>query len=129
MINKLTTGIELSLETTVREADTARSYGSGLLEVYATPAMIAFMERTSMELVQDYLSEGFGTVGIRVELNHVKASPVGAKVVCRSTLIKISDRKLSFEVVVSENGDTVGSGIHDRFIIDEKKFIAKLNQQ
>ena len=128
MMDKLTTGIELSMETRVREADTARSYGSGLLEVYATPAMIAFMERTSMELVQDYLSKGFGTVGIRVELNHIKASPVGAKVVCRSTLIKINDRKLSFEVVVSENGETVGSGIHDRFIINEKKFIEKLNQ-
>ncbi len=129
MTDKLITGIELSLETTVREADTARNYGSGLLDVYATPAMIAFMERTSMELVQDYLPEAYGTVGIHVEVNHIKACLPGAKVVCRSTLVNISDRKLSFEVTVSEREEIVGSGVHKRYIINEKKFIQKLDQQ
>lgn len=129
MTDKLNTGIELSLEATVKKADTARSFGSGLLDVYATPAMITFMERTSMELVQDYLPEAYGTVGIHVEVNHIKASSVGARVVCRAKLVNISDRKLSFEVAVSERGETVGSGVHDRFIINEKKFIEKLNQQ
>jgi predicted thioesterase len=128
MAYNLETGIELSLEATVREADTARNYGSGLLDVYATPAMIAFMEKTSMELVQDYLPEGYGTVGIHVDVNHTRASSVGSSIVCRAKLVKVNDRILSFEVEVSERGEKIGSGSHDRYIINEDKFLEKLNQ-
>lgn len=128
MTDNIKAGIELSLQTTVKEADTALSYGSGRLNVYASPAMIAFMERTSMELVQKHLPQGYGTVGIKVDVNHIKASAAGATLLCRATLVEVSDKKLRFEVIVTEKGKTVGSGIHDRYIINEKKFIEKLNQ-
>ncbi len=128
MTYNIKAGIELSLQTTVKDTDTALSYGSGLLDVYASPAMIAFMELTSMKLVQKHLPKGYGTVGTKVEVNHIKASSVGATLLCSATLINVSDRKLRFEVTVTENGETVGSGIHDRYIINEKKFIEKLNQ-
>ncbi len=128
MTDKIKTGIELSLQTQVGKTDIARYYGSGLLDVYATPAMVAFMEKTSMELVQEYLPEGYGTVGIKIDVDHLKASAPGAILLCRSTLIEISDRKLRFEVEVTEEGVKVGSGSHERYIINEKRFIEKLGQ-
>lgn len=126
MIEDISPGICLTLNTVVSEADTAKAYGSGLLEVYATPAMISFMEQTAMELVQDYLPKGYGTVGTKICVEHLKASPVGGKIKCESKLTEIQNRKLIFELRVTENKETIGTGRHERFIIDEERFLKKL---
>ena len=81
-----------------------------------------------MELVQDYLPEGYGTVGTRIEVSHIKASKVGASLDCRATLIDYENRRLRFEVAVHEEGEVVGSGIHERYIIEEEKFLQKLEE-
>lgn len=129
MTGKLVPGISKTLKKEVLSSDSARAYGSGLLDVYATPAMIAFMEKTSMEAVQAYLPDGYGTVGTKINIDHIKASSVGAKLECRASLIELENRKLRFEVKVSEKGEVVGSGVHERYIIEEKRFIEKLNQK
>jgi fluoroacetyl-CoA thioesterase len=126
MIEDLSPGIGLTLLAVVSETDTAKAYGSGLLEVYATPAMISFMEHTAMDLVQEYLPKGYGTVGTKICVEHLKASPVGAKIKCESKLIEVQNRKLIFELRVTENEETIGSGTHERFIIEEERFLKKL---
>lgn len=113
--------------TTVRDSDTALSYGSGLLEVYSTPAMVAFMEKTSMDLVQPFLDKGFGTVGISINIKHLKAVPKGEKITCTSLITGQEGNKISFEVMVFHGTELVGSGEHQRYIIDEKRFLAKLS--
>lgn len=126
MEHVIKTGIKSSLEVTVTNELTAAVYGSGLVEVYATPAMIALMERTCQLSVQEQLPEGHLTVGILVDVRHLKATPVGMKVVCNSELIEIDGKRLVFRVVANDEEGMIGEGIHERFIVDQAKFMSKL---
>lgn len=128
MNNNMQEGKELELTSVVKDSDTARVYGSGLLDVYSTPAMVAFMEKTSMELVQPMLGEGYGTVGIALDIKHMKAVPVGERIRCISRLSSVEGNKLTFRVKVSCDSGLVGEGIHSRYIIEEKRFLSKINK-
>jgi predicted thioesterase len=121
-------GGKLELKTRVRDTDTAKVYGSGLLDVYSTPAMVAFMEKTSMQLVQPYLEEGYGTVGMSLDIKHMKAVPVGEEIECTSRLTGIEGNQLTFEVKVVHKSGIVGEGIHSRYIIEEKRFLQKISR-
>ncbi len=123
----LKTGMSLAIEHKVRPEDSAKNVGSGLLDVYSTPAMIALMEKNAMMLVQESLAEGQGTVGISVNIRHLKASRIGADLTARATLVDIDDRKLGFELEVYEGDQLIGDGKHQRFIIDEVNFLARLD--
>ena len=114
------------IEQTVVYDDTAAKYGSGLVEVFATPAMIALMEKTCLTSVIADLPEGFGTVGTKVDIVHIKATPIGMKVFCESELIEIERKRLVFKLVAKDEEGEIGSGIHERFVIDVNKFMEKL---
>ncbi|MBM9612761.1 thioesterase family protein [Desulfobulbus rhabdoformis] len=113
-------------ELVVTLDDTAAKYGSGLVEVYATPAMVALMEKTCLQSVLPYLPQGHGTVGIKIDVSHSKATPVGMKVTCESTLIEVDRRRLVFEVLATDEKGEIGRGRHERFVIDTAKFMEKL---
>lgn len=119
-------GMETVLDTRVKETDTARAYGSGLLDVYSTPAMVAFMEKASMELVQPHLEDGYGTVGMSLDIRHLMAVPVGSQIRCISTLAEKDGNRLRFRVRVFNDSGTIGEGIHERYIINEKRFLSKI---
>lgn len=125
--NKLEIGITGQQNISVIPELTADVIGSGMLKVYATPAMIALMEKTARLSVKPYLQEGQGTVGIKVNVEHVAATPVGCEVRCETRLVDIDRRKLTFEVAAYDNAGLIGKGTHERFIIDEKKFQDKTN--
>ena len=110
---------------TVTEAMTAKAMGSGALDVFATPCMIALMENTAFESVQAELEEGCGTVGTALNVKHVAATPVGMKVTCDTELIKVDGRALTFLVKAYDACGLIGEGEHERFIISEEKFQAK----
>ena len=110
----------------VEHKDTAAVYGSGALEVFATPAMIALMEKTCLESVADKVGDGNTTVGIAVNIKHLKASPVGALIRCDATLIEVDRKRLVFEVQCFENDVLIGEGFHERFVVDSEKFMGKL---
>lgn len=112
-------------EITVTKNDTAIKMGSGDLEVYATPAMIALMENASKSLVINDLPEGFTTVGIEMNVQHIKSSPIGANIKCRATLIKIDRKKLFFEVEASDDNGLIGKGSHIRYIVNSLDFMKK----
>ncbi len=110
----------------VEHKDTAAVYGSGALEVFATPAMIALMEKTCLMSVCDKIGEGNTTVGIAVNIKHLKASPVGAAIRCEAELIEVDRRRLVFAVKCLEGETLVGEGIHERFVVESEKFMQKL---
>ncbi len=119
------TGIIGQEELIVNEMNTAEALGSGSLAVFATPAMIALMEKTARLSVAPFLEDGQSTVGTLVNVKHLSASPVGMKITCRTELKEIDRRRLVFHVECSDEAGIIGEGEHERFIIDEVKFMAK----
>lgn len=120
-------GIKYTMERTVTEELTAKRVGSGTLDVFATPAMIALIEETAWRSVAGQLEPGQGTVGISLNVEHVAPTPLGMKVVCETELVEVDGRKLKFNVSVSDACGLIGRGTHERFIINEEKFQAKAN--
>jgi len=123
---QIPTGVKGKEEMVVSFEDTAARYGSGLVEVFATPALVALMEKTCLTSVLPYLADGHGTVGVKVDIVHSKATPIGMKVTCESTLMEVDRRRLVFELVAVDEKGEIGRGRHERFIIDTRKFMEKL---
>jgi len=123
----LKAGMQHQESMLVEHKHTAAALGSGMLEVFATPAMIAFMEYTSLQLAAKHLDEGESTVGTEVCIRHLRATPAGQKISCTATLIKKEGRSLSFSVIASDDKGVIGEGTHSRFIIDEARFMKKVN--
>ena len=122
---KLETGILGEQSVPVTEANTAKTMGSGTLDVFATPALVALAEKTCWQSVAPALEEGSGTVGTKLELEHTAPTPLGMTVTCRSELVAVEGRKLTFKVTLQDEKGPVGGGTHERFIINEAKFAAK----
>ncbi|MDR0363693.1 MAG: thioesterase family protein [Bacteroidales bacterium] len=119
-------GLTFEAQMTVTTKDSARSYGSGLLEVFATPAMISFMEQCSMLCIAGLLPENWGSVGTEIHIQHVRASLIGAHIYCKATVKKVDGRKIIFSVEALEDDQIIGFGSHTRFIVNNQKFMDKL---
>ena len=115
------------IEQNVTPELTAARIGSGLVEVFATPMMIALIEQTCLESVLPYLEEGQGTVGTLVNVTHSAATPVGMRVWCDSELVEVDRRRLVFAVKAYDECGPIGEGTHERFVIDSAKFQAKID--
>ena len=118
-------GITGKQTITVTEEKTAQAMGSGTLPVFATPAMIALMENTASKSVEAKLDEGAGTVGTLINVKHVAATPVGMDVTCETKLVEVDRKRLVFEVKAYDAAGVIGEGTHERFIIDNERFLAK----
>lgn len=121
----LETGIRGKQSVAVTPENTAKTMGSGTLNVFATPALVALAEKTCWMSVADALDEGCGSVGTKLELEHTAPTPVGMTVTCHSELVAVEGRKLTFKVTLAAENGPVGGGTHERFIIFEEKFAAK----
>ncbi len=122
----LEVGLKYTKSETVNENNTAAKVGSGLLPVYATPAMIALLEGTCAEAVAPLLEAGMTTVGTKLDVEHVAATPIGMDVTCECELVEIDRRRLVFKVEISDKAGLIGKGTHERFIVDSEKFMAKV---
>ncbi|WP_326909400.1 thioesterase family protein [Sedimentibacter sp. MB31-C6] len=119
-------GLKHKEEKIVSIDDTAKVFGSGAAEVFATPMMIGLMEAASMNTIQKLLPDGYSTVGISVNIKHISATAVGKKVYAEAELVEIDRKRLVFKVEAYDEDKKIGEGIHERFIIQEEKFMEKL---
>lgn len=122
-------GIKGKQTIVVNEKNTAKTMGSGTLDVFATPSMIALMEETAWKSVSDELEDGCGTVGIHLDVSHDAPTPIGKNVTCESELVQIEGRKLTFEVRAYDECGEIGKGIHERFIINNENFQKKAEER
>jgi predicted thioesterase len=118
---------EKQIEVTL--AVSATHMGSGSMGVFATPAMVALIERTAMELVQPALAEGETTVGAEVHVRHLAATPLGMHVRARVVLEAIDGRFLPFSAEVYDDKEKVGEGTHKRAIIRNDRFMARVQEK
>ncbi len=121
----LTLGLKGETTTIVTTENTAIAMGSGEAVVFATPAMLALMEKTAYLSVKNELEPGCSTVGTMVSISHVSASPVGAQIRCESELVEIDGKRLVFQVACYDNAGLIGKGSHERFIVQAEKFQKK----
>ncbi len=127
MSNSLTTGLIGIATTTVTTANIAATMKSGSLAVFATPAMCALMEEAACAAVNAHLEEGSGTVGISLNITHDRATAMNDTVKATATLTAVEGRKLVFSVQAEDSKGLIGKGSHERFIINNEKFMAKVN--
>ena len=123
------TGIKGHKEQIVTPEMSAARVGSGLVDVFATPMMVALIEQTCYESVLPCLDEGQGTVGTLVNVSHVLATPIGKRVWCDSELVEVDRRRLVFSVKAYDDAGLIGEGTHERFVIDIDKFMQKLQSK
>jgi predicted thioesterase len=123
----LEAGLKNTRTITVTEDLTAVKVGSGMLPVYATPAMIALMENTCASMCVPCLPETEGTDGVSLDVKHIAATPVGMQVRCEAELKEVSGHKLIFEVRAFDEKGMIGTGIHKRAIINNEAFMARLS--
>lgn len=119
-------GLKHISTTTVTAANTALTMGSGDMEVFATPAMVALMENAAMKAVAPHLPEGSTTVGAMMQTSHIKPSAPGETVTAEAVLQEVDGRKLTFRVTASDSDGTIGEGIHIRYIVDRERFLSRL---
>ena len=119
------TGMKGRAEAVVAQENTAQAVGSGLVPVFATPYMIALMENATVNAVQAQLAPDEGTVGIRLDVTHDAATPIGMKVWAEAEVTAVEGRKLTFTVTAYDEAEKIGGGTHQRFIIKPEKFLAK----
>ncbi len=120
-------GIRGQAETMAAKENSAKEMGSGSLAVFATPAMVALMEKAACESVQPHLKDGETTVGTLMQIEHINATPMGMTVKAESLLEEIDGRKLIFSVQAFDESGLIGKGRHERFIISAERFMEKTN--
>ena len=117
-----------SIETTqLVDADKVASHlGSGSLQVYATPAMITFIEHTCRKLVEPHLPDGQTSVGVALSVRHLAPTPMGATVSIRAEVLKIEGQLVTFRAIVRDEIEEIGEAEHTRAIIDTERFLRRV---
>jgi predicted thioesterase len=126
---KLEVGLKSQCAEKVTEENTAMKYGSGTVNVFATPAMIGLMEKASIQAVDTLLPQGFATVGTFVNITHIAATPLNMLVIAKSELIEIDGKKLKFKIEAFDEKEKIGEGLHGRYIIKLSDFIERVDKK
>ena len=122
---KLAAGLKGEARLVVGDADTARSLGSGAVEVLGTPRLVALLEAATINAVDRFLDDGTTTVSMRVQVDHLQPTPVGAEVFAEAYLDRIDGRRITFTVTASDSGGLVAAGKVTRVVVDVNRFMSK----
>lgn len=122
-------GLKGSVQIVVGEEHTAPHVGSGRVRVLATPVMINLMEAAALQAVEGLLPPGHQTVGIRLEVTHIAATPVGMRVRAHAELTQVDNRTLIFAVYAEDEKERIGGGVHERIVINLAKFDARMQDK
>ncbi|RLC59793.1 MAG: thioesterase [Chloroflexota bacterium] len=124
-MDELVPGLTGEVGMIVTETDTAAHWGSGLVPVLGTPAMVGLMEGAAVQALVGHLPPGRTSVGGRIDVRHLAPTPVGMRVRARAELLKVEGRRLVFRVEAWDEVERIGEATHERFIVDAERFIAR----
>lgn len=122
-------GLSAEQSITVNQEHTASHFGSGTIDVFATPAMINLMEAAALAAIEPYLTGGQTSVGVSFDMRHLAATPVGQTVIARAEVTAVDGRKITFAVRAWDEHELIGEGIHGRVVVDKQKFFNKVQQK
>jgi predicted thioesterase len=119
-------GLVGEIEIVVQPGDTADALGNRGVHVLATPRLVALLEQAAIRAVESHLPPGGGTVGTRIDVRHLAATPVGMRAVIRATLREVDGRRLVFDIEGHDTAERIVEGTHERLQIDQAKFLARI---
>lgn len=128
-MNTISPGLLGTQSIKVTETLTARHIGSGSVDVYATPAMIALMESAALSAIDHLLAEGQTSVGTTIEVRHLAATPLGHRVRAHAEVRAVEGRKVTFLVQAWDERELIGEGKHVRLVINEAGFIKRVQSK
>ena len=122
-------GLTETVTLMVGADDTAGAFASGWVDVLATPRLIGMLEEAAARAVQPALAEELTTVGTRVDMRHLAATPVGMRVTARAELVEVQDRRLRFQIQAHDERELVAEGTHERAIVNRARFLERVAQK
>ena len=125
----ISVGMRTRVESVVAEHNVAISAGSGTLPVFATPYMCALMEEAAWKTIAPELAEGESSVGTKLSISHISASPIGIKVWAESEVTAVDGKKIEFKVSAYDEAGLIGEGTHERFIVTNDRFLTKTEKK
>ena len=121
-LSKLRPGLLGHAELLVGEEHTAPRIGSGRVRVLATPVMINLMEAAALDAAENLIPAGHQSLGIKLDVRHIAATPVGMRVRATAKLVKVDGRNLEFWVEAHDEKDLIGDGAHHRIVVNVERF-------
>ena len=128
-MDEIQIGLAAEETATVVEALLATRLGSGSVEVYATPAMVALMESAAVATIHPLLPEGQTSVGIALDVRHLAATPPGQQVRARAEVVEVDGRRVTFSVRAWDERELIGEGTHTRYLIDVARFMQRVQSK
>lgn len=126
---EVTPGLRGTSSLVVAEKDTAAYFGAGGVHVLGTPIMIGLMENAAYSAVQPLLPAGQSSVGTRIDIRHLAATPIGMRVTATAELIDVEGRRLVFRIEARDERELIGEGQHERFIITLDRFLSRIEEK
>ena len=120
-------GLAAEISRQVKESESAQAWGSGALAVFSTPALVGLMESAAMSALEGCLAEGQTTVGSRISVRHLAATPIGMTVRARAELVTVDGRKMVFSIQAWDEVELIGEAEHDRHVVDGSRFMNRVN--
>lgn len=116
-------------EMVVGTNDTAPRVGTGRISVLATPVMINLMEEAALAAIEHLLPEGSQSLGTRIDVTHIAATPIGMKVTATAKVLSVEGRQIQFAIDARDETDLIGEGQHDRVVVNVARFEARIAEK
>lgn len=127
MTESIQPGMTFTFEKVSEPQESAASLGSGGLEVFSTPSLVALFEITSKRGVDALLPEGHSTVGIEIQVKHLKATRIGKKVRCEARVLAVEGKKIRLSGEMWDEDGKIGEGAHIRYVVNDAEFLKRLS--
>ena len=128
-MERLAPGLTGEAERTVTDELTADAWGSGLVPVLGTPALVALIEEAAVTALEGHLPSGQTSVGVRIDVRHLAATPVGMRVRARADLVAVEGRHLIFQAEAWDEAEKVGEATHERVVVDGDRFMERVEKK
>ena len=122
-------GLTGTCDMVVKEEDLVSSLGAVAVHVLSTPRLIQLMEAAAIKAIKEYMSPGKLSLGTRVSVQHLSATPLGMKVTAHALLKRVEENRLFFLVDAYDEKEKVAEGEHERLLVSEDRFVQKVSKK